>query len=230
MNTDNTDASNTDAGNTGDSWQAAASLIDELTSKARTAQTSLGQSSHKARCNALLQIAAELRAETNQILAANQLDLANANNKGLSDAFIDRLTLTPDRIEAMAVGVEAIAGLPDPLGKSLARWTVPSGLEIERVSTALGVIGIIYESRPNVTIDAGALCLKSGNAAILRGGSDSLHSSLTLTNIMQNSLVQTGLADSCIQMIPTPDRTAVTALLRASGKVDVIVPRAGNRW
>jgi glutamate-5-semialdehyde dehydrogenase len=159
---------------------------------------------------------------------ANQQDLSNANDKQLAASVIDRLTLNADRIEAMATGVEAIADMSDPLGKSLAKWEVPSGLEIERVSTALGVIGIIYESRPNVTVDAGALCLKSGNAAILRGGSDSFHSSLLLTELIQDCLEAEGLPRTAVQMIPTSDRQAVNELLQAAGKVDVIVPRGGK--
>ena len=203
-------------------------LIDYLTTKAKEAQIVLGQSSHSTRCSALIKIAERVRASNQQIISANKLDLSNAFDKQLTASFIDRLTITTESIEAMAVGLEKIARMADPLGKSLSKWNVASGLEIERVSTALGVIGIIYESRPNVTVDAGALCLKSGNAAILRGGSDSFHSSSFLTKLMQECINEVGLPHSIIQMIPTADRKAVDALLQAVGKVDVIVPRGGK--
>ena len=203
-------------------------IIELLTSEAKEAQLVLGRSSHSVRCSALKKIAEKIRTSRKQIMDANKQDLSNANDKQLAASFIDRLTLNNNRIEAMATGVDAIADMPDPLGKSLAKWDVPSGLEIERVSTALGVIGIIYESRPNVTIDAGALCLKSGNAAILRGGSDSFHSSLLLTELIQDCLEKEGLPRSAVQMIPTSDRQAVNELLQAAGKVDVIVPRGGK--
>ena len=203
-------------------------LVDFITSKAKKAQTVLSQSSHSSRRLALSKIAEKIRKSSREIIECNQLDLSNANNKNLATSFIDRLTLNGDRIEAMAAGVEAIAEMPDPLGKSIAKWQVPSGLEIERISTALGIIGIIYESRPNVTIDAGALCLKSGNAAILRGGSDSFNSSLLLTELMQNCIKEAGLPESAIQMIPTSDRQAVDELLQAVGKIDVIIPRGGK--
>ena len=203
-------------------------LIDFLTSQSRDAQSELGKSSHLVRCSALMKIAERIRASNEQIISANKLDLSNAINKKLSSSFLDRLTITPERVEAMAVGVEKIAEMSDPLGRSLSKWSVASGLEIERVSTALGVIGIIYESRPNVTIDAGALCLKSGNAAILRGGSDSFYSSAFLTELMQECINEVGLPSYIIQMIPTLDRQAVDTLLQAVGKVDVIVPRGGK--
>ncbi len=203
-------------------------LVGSITSQAKEAQIKLGQSSHSERISALTKIAERIRASSNKIISANKLDLANAIDKQLSASFIDRLTITPESIETMAIGVEKMAKMPDPLGKSLSKWNVPSGLEIERVSTAIGVIGIIYESRPNVTIDAGALCLKSGNAAILRGGSDSFHSSSFLTELMQKCINEVGIPRSVIQMIPTSDRKAVDALLQADGKVDVIVPRGGK--
>ena len=203
-------------------------LIELLTSEAKQAQLVLGKSSHSVRCSALKKIAERIRTSREQIMDANQQDLSNANKKQLATSFIDRLILNADRIEAMATGVEAIADMPDPLGKSLAKWDVPSGIEIERVSTALGIIGIIYESRPNVTVDAGALCLKSGNTAILRGGSDSFYSSLMLTELIQDCLEEEGLPRTAVQMIPTSDRQAVNELLRAVGKVDVIVPRGGK--
>ena len=203
-------------------------MIDYLTQEARQAQLLLGQSSHLIRCSALTKIAEKIRALSKQIVAANQLDLSNANDKQLPSSFVDRLKLTPERINDMADGVENIAQMSDPLGKTLSKWNVESGLEIERISTSLGTIGIIYESRPNVTIDAGALCLKSGNSAILRGGSDSFHTSSFLTELMQECLSDVKLPKSAIQMIPTSDREAVNVLLQAAGKIDVIVPRGGK--
>ena len=203
-------------------------MIDYLTDEARQAQLLLGQSSHLIRCSALTKIAEKIRALSKQIVAANQLDLSNANDKQLPSSFVDRLKLTPERINNMAAGVENIAQMPDPIGKTLSKWNVESGLEIERISTSLGTIGIIYESRPNVTIDAGALCLKSGNSAILRGGSDSFHTSSFLTELMQECLSYVKLTESAIQMIPTSDREAVNVLLQAAGKIDVIVPRGGK--
>ena len=207
---------------------SAVDMIDYLTHEARQAQLLLGQSSHLIRCSALTKIAERIRALSKQIVAANQLDLSNANDKQLPSSFVDRLKLTPERINDMAAGVENIAQMPDPLGKTLSKWNVKSGLEIERISTSLGTIGIIYESRPNVTIDAGALCLKSGNSAILRGGSDSFHTSSFLTELMQECLSEVKLPKSAIQMIPTSDREAVNVLLQAAGKIDVIVPRGGK--
>ena len=207
---------------------SAVDMIDYLTHEARQAQLLLGQSSHLTRCSGLTKIAERIRALSKQIVAANQLDLSNANDKQLPSSFVDRLKLTPERINDMAAGVENIAQMPDPLGKTLSKWNVESGLEIERISTSLGTIGIIYESRPNVTIDAGALCLKSGNSAILRGGSDSFHTSSFLTELMQECLSEVNLPKSAIQMIPTSDREAVNVLLQAAGKIDVIVPRGGK--
>ncbi|MGB0584714.1 MAG: glutamate-5-semialdehyde dehydrogenase, partial [Candidatus Puniceispirillaceae bacterium] len=147
---------------------------------------------------------------------------------GLSDAFIDRLTLTESRIEDMAVGLETIATQPDPIGAELARWQRPNGLDITRQSTPLGVIGVIYESRPNVTIDAAGLCVLAGNAVILRGGSDSQHSAALLGDIMTRGLQAAGLPRTAVQMVPTTDRAAVGAMLGAVGGIDVIIPRGGK--
>ncbi|MEC7190699.1 MAG: glutamate-5-semialdehyde dehydrogenase, partial [Pseudomonadota bacterium] len=159
---------------------------------------------------------------------ANQKDREHGRQTGLTNAFIDRLTLTADRIEAMATGLEDIARLDDPLGVELARWTRPNGLDIARISTALGVIGVIYESRPNVTVDAAGLCIKSGNAVILRGGSDSYHTSQMLSGLMQQGLSHAGLPQAAIQSVPSPDRALVGAMLAASGQLDVIIPRGGK--
>ncbi len=179
--------------------------------------------------NAALKAAARaIRDHSETIAAANAKDMAAARTKGLTPALLDRLELTPDRIEAMAKGVEDVAELPDPVGRVLAAWDRPNGLKIARVSVPLGVIGIIYESRPNVTADAGALCLKSGNAAILRGGSESFHSSGAILDCLQAGLKEAGLPEACVQRIPTTDRAAVGILLTMSDDVDVIVPRGGR--
>ena len=180
--------------------------------------------------NAALKAAAHyIRANSKLILNANGKDLQAARNNGMAVSLIDRLMLDDKRIEAIAKGVEAIAELPDPVGEVIAEWRRPNGLEISRVRTPLGVIGIIYESRPNVTADAGALCLKSGNAAILRGGSDSFHSSRAIHACLVDGLKLAGLPVAAIQMVPTTDRNAVGELLKGlQGNVDVIVPRGGK--
>ena len=203
-------------------------LITDMAQAAKAAQIQLGQAAHAARQDALTISATLIRNAEADILSANARDVAAGKERGLTDAFIDRLTLTPDRIEAMASGLEAIAHLPDPLGAELARWQVPSGLDIARVATALGVIGIIYESRPNVTVDAAGLCIKSGNAAILRGGSDSFHTSTLLATLMRQGLKDANLPEDAVAMVSTPDRQAVGAMLTAVGQIDVIIPRGGK--
>ena len=202
--------------------------IAALADSARAAQQVIGMSSHDARIKALHEAAKEIRNAQNTLLSANAKDIEAGRERGLTDAFIDRLTLDEARIEAMAAGLEAIAELGDPIGATLASWQVPSGLQIARQSTSLGVIGIIYESRPNVTVDAAGLCIKSGNAAILRGGSDSAHSSAVLGEAMRTGLAKAGLPEAGVQLIATTDRGAVGALLTAVGKIDVIVPRGGR--
>jgi glutamate-5-semialdehyde dehydrogenase len=195
---------------------------------ARDAAAALALAEPAQKDKALLAAAAALRAKEAEILAANAKDMAGGRAKGLSAALLDRLELTPQRIEAMAAGLEAIAGFPDPVGKTLAEWDRPNGLRIARVSVPLGVIGIIYESRPNVTADAGGLCLKSGNAAILRGGSESFHSSAVILEALQEGLVAAGLPAAALQRPPTSDRAAVGLLLRMNDTVDVIIPRGGR--
>jgi len=168
-----------------------------------------------------------VRARQEEILAANARDLEEAESEGLSGAMRDRLALDPRRLEAIAAGLEAIAELPDPVGRVLAAWTRPNGLAIARVAVPLGVIGIIYESRPNVTADAGGLALKSGNAVILRGGSESFHSSRALVAALRDGLCEAGLPEDAIQLVPTRDRAAVGMMLTMSGVIDIIVPRGG---
>jgi len=205
-----------------------AALISALVVTAREAQAALALSSYETRTSALHAAAALIRANAAEILRRNESDVARATTNGISAAFIDRLTLTPARIETMAAGLEQITALEDPIGRELARWVRPNGLDIARVATPLGVIGVIYESRPNVTVDAGGLCLMSGNAAILRGGSDSRETSGYLAELMGDGLEAAGLHRGGVQMVPTDDRGAVGAMLAASGEIDVIIPRGGR--
>ena len=162
------------------------------------------------------------------ILDANKIDLENAKEKKVSDAFLDRLLLNDKRIQDIIKGLKLIAKMDDPLGVEISRWKRPNGLDISRVSVPLGVIGIIYESRPNVTIDAGSLCIKSGNSVILRGGSDSIHSSVILAKCLQDGLKESGLPSDAVQVIENTDREIVTAMLRSTGEIDVIIPRGGK--
>ncbi len=161
-------------------------------------------------------------------MAANAKDMAAGRQKGLSPAMLDRLALNDGRIEAMAKGLEEVAALPDPVGAVMAEWDRPNGLRITRVRVPLGVIGVIYESRPNVTADAGALCLKAGNAAILRGGSESFHSSAAIMDCLAAGLAEAGLPAAAIQLVPTIDRAAVGVMLTMTDTIDVIVPRGGR--
>ena len=204
-------------------------VMQDLGVKARAAARSLALSPTDQRNAALLAMAKAIRNDSKIIFAANSRDLEAARQKDLKSSFIDRLTLTPARIEAMAQGLEDIAALADPVGKVQAKWTRPNGIEISRVAVPIGVIGIIFESRPNVTADAGALCLKSGNAAILRGGSDSFQSSTAIANCLQRGLMEAGLDPNAIQMVPTADREAVGDMLTGlNGNIDLIVPRGGK--
>ncbi|MEC8092193.1 MAG: glutamate-5-semialdehyde dehydrogenase, partial [Pseudomonadota bacterium] len=195
---------------------------------ARAAQAALAMSSFDQRKAALHAAATLIRDNEAEILERNGSDVARARANGISAAFIDRLTLTPARIEGMAAGLDQITRLEDPIGRELARWSRPNGLDIARVATPLGVIGVIYESRPNVTVDAGGLCLIAGNAAILRGGSDSRETSGYLAELIGAGLEAAGLPRGGVQMVPTDDRGAVGAMLAASGEIDVIIPRGGR--
>jgi glutamate-5-semialdehyde dehydrogenase len=204
-------------------------LMNEIGRRARGAARGLALAPTAAKDAALRAMAAEIRKATAEIIAENEKDVVEGRAKGLSGSFVDRLILNPARIEAMAEGLEQIAALPDPVGRVLSAWERPNGLKIERVATPLGVIGIIYESRPNVTADAGALCLKAGNAAILRGGSDALRSSSVIVAALRRGLASVGLPEDAVQLVPTPDRAAVGAMLSGlSGSIDVIVPRGGK--
>lgn len=206
-----------------------AALMRGLGRRARAAARQVGTASAEQRNRALLAMAAALRERAPAILAANQLDLADARSSGLIASFIDRLTLDEERLEAVAQAVADIAALPDPVGKVLASWTQANGLLFERVATPLGVVAVIFESRPNVTADAGALCLKSGNVAILRAGSDSFRSSSEIAAAMQDGLSLAGLPREAIQLVPRRDRAAVGEILKGlDGNVDVVVPRGGK--
>lgn len=203
-------------------------LMLDLGARAKAAGRVLARAPAGTRNRALAEAAAALRANGDAIKAANAQDMAAGEAKGLSKAMLDRLLLTDARIDAMAKGLEDIAMLPDPVGRVLAEWTRPNGLVISRVAVPLGVIGIIYESRPNVTADAGGLCLKSGNAAILRGGSESFHSSGAILAALRQGIAAAGLPADCVVMVPTTDRAAVGEMLTMTGLIDVIVPRGGR--
>jgi glutamate-5-semialdehyde dehydrogenase len=195
---------------------------------ARAAAAKLALASSDAKALALQKAAAAVRAHAAAILDANARDRAEARGKKLSGAFLDRLALDPGRVEAIAQGLETVAALPDPVGQVMAAWGRPNGLHIERVRTPLGVIGVIYEARPNVTADAGGLCLKAGNAVILRGGSESFHSSRALVDCLHEGLAVADLPEAAVQLVPSRDRAAVGELLAMTGLVDVIVPRGGK--
>jgi len=195
---------------------------------ARDAARALAKADTETKNAALRGAAAAIREDAPLILAANVRDMEAAAKDGLSGAFLDRLALDAGRVEAMARGLEDIAGLADPVGQVIADWTRPNGLRITRVRVPLGVIGVIYESRPNVTVDAAALCLKSGNAVILRGGSESFHSSRAIVTALHRGLAGACLPESCAQLVPTTDRAAVGEMLSMAGLIDVIVPRGGK--
>jgi glutamate-5-semialdehyde dehydrogenase len=206
-----------------------AAQMRELGRRARAAARLVALAPEAQRNAALQAMAAALRKRAAPILAANALDLAEAREGGQNAAFIDRLLLDAGRLEDVATAVASVADLPDPLGRVLATWTQPNGLRFERVATPLGVIAVIFESRPNVTADAGALCLKSGNAAILRSGSDSFRTATEIAIALRQGLEGAGLPGDAIQLVPTRDRAAVGELLRGlDGNVDVVVPRGGK--
>jgi len=206
-----------------------AAVMDEIGRNAKVAARELATASTETKNKALNAMADAIVAARDKILAANAADLKNVEGKGLLPSFIDRLTLTDKAVDGMADALREIAEFKDPVGEVIAAWDRPNGLHIERVRTPLGVIGVIYESRPNVTADAGALCLKAGNAVILRGGSDSRHSSQAIHECLVAGLKTAGLPQHAIQIVPTPDRAAVGAMLSGlNGAIDVIVPRGGK--
>ena len=202
--------------------------IRSINQKSKEAFKIISVSDAKKRNLAILKTAKFIEKNKLAILDANKIDLENAREKKVSDAFLDRLLLNDKRIQDIINGLKLIAKMDDPLGVEISRWKRPNGLDISRVSVPLGVIGIIYESRPNVTIDAGSLCIKSGNSVILRGGSDSIHSSVILAKCLQDGLKEAGLPSEAVQVIENTDREIVTAMLRSTGEIDVIIPRGGK--
>ena len=205
-----------------------ATTMNALGRAARAAAHDLALAPEAAKIRALDAAAESVQRNAPAILDANARDMAAAQAKGVTGAFLDRLQLTHARVESIATGLEAVAALPDPVGTVLAAWERPNGLKIERVRVPLGVIGVIYESRPNVTADAGGLCLKAGNAAILRGGSESFHSSRSIAGCLHDGLAAAALPAGCIQLVPTTAREAVGLMLTMSEHIDVIVPRGGK--
>ncbi|MEM9901009.1 MAG: glutamate-5-semialdehyde dehydrogenase [Pseudomonadota bacterium] len=203
-------------------------LMAGIGAAAKAAAADLATAPAETRARAMTEAAKALEARSVEVLAANAQDLAFGREKGLTAAMMDRLMLDRARLQGIAAGLRAVAAQPDPLGQVIAAWDRPNGLHIERVRTPLGVIGVIYESRPNVTADAGALCLKAGNAVILRGGSESYHSSGAIHACLVDGLRAAGLPETAIQRVPTRDRAAVTELLRMTDSIDVIVPRGGK--
>ena len=203
-------------------------LMATIGANACAAATVLATTGSERKHAALIGAAEAICDNIMEILDANAEDQVYGAQKGLSPAMMDRLVLTEPRIRAMAEGLRNVAAQPDPVGAVIAQWDMPSGLHIRRVRTPLGVVGVIYESRPNVTADAGALCLQSGNAVILRGGSESFHSATAIHKCLQTGLQQAGLPDTAIQLVPTRDRAAVSAMLTATAHIDVIVPRGGK--
>ncbi len=204
-------------------------IMRDMGQAARTAAHTLAKLGADSKCRALHASAKSIRAAAPAILAANERDMLGAKNKGLSASFLDRLMLDNTRIFAMADGVDAVAKLDDPVGQTDMEWTPPNGLNISRVRTPLGVIGMIYESRPNVTADAGAICLKAGNAVILRGGADGFHSSMAIAHAFRTGLQSEGLPKDAVQLVPDTDRAAVGMMLGGlDGAIDLIIPRGGK--
>jgi glutamate-5-semialdehyde dehydrogenase len=205
-----------------------AALVADLGQRAKRAAAALRNAGTDAKNKALAEAGRLIRAESAAILAANALDVAAAKAAGMNEAMQDRLLLTAPRVEGMAKGLDDIVALPDPVGTTVEEWQRPNGLSISRVRVPIGVIGVIYEARPNVTADAGALCIKSGNVVVLRGGSDSFHSSRAIVELLRRALSSAGLPEDCVQLVPTTDRAAVGELLKAMDWLDLIVPRGGR--
>ncbi len=210
-----------------DNVDARAHVLD-ISARARAAARQVSRLSPETKTTALLQLAALLRDRAGFVRSANGKDLRAGERNGLSEAMLDRLNLTEDRLESMALAVEEIAGATDPVGEVVSQWTRPGGFEVGQVRIPLGVIGVIYEARPNVTADASALCFKAGNAVILRGGSEALHSNLAIGDCIREAFVQADVPPDAVQVIETTDRQAVGELLKMSDFVDVIIPRGGK--
>jgi glutamate-5-semialdehyde dehydrogenase len=210
-----------------DARDAIEAEVAAICRRAKRASRELARSSDQARSAALAAIAARMRADVARIQSENRADLEAGRAAGLSAAMLDRLELTPDRIEAMARGVEAVAALPDPLARPIDAWTTARGLEIEQVRIPIGVVGVIYESRPNVTADVAALCLKSANAVVLKGGKEAIRSNAAIADVVAAGITEAGLPADCVQLIRSTDRRATEAMLKSDDTIDVIVPRGG---
>ena len=205
-----------------------AELISGIAENSRKASRTLASASSSQKNDFLLRFAELLVKETDNLLSENAKDVSDAEEKGLSAALVDRLRLNPSRINALADGLREIAELPDPVGKISAKWDRPNGISVEKKRIPLGVIGIIYESRPGVTADAAGLCVKSGNSVILRGGSETIRSNLAISRLMARSLSQSGLSPYTAQVVPVTDREVVTEMLKLEDKIDLIIPRGGE--
>lgn len=199
----------------------------EIGRRAKEASYKLASISTKQKNEALLAMARSLEERTSMILSANVTDMENGRAKGLSNALLDRLLLTADRVREMADGLRALVALPDPVGEVIKMWKRPNGLQIGKMRVSLGVIGIIYEARPNVTVDATGLCLKAGNAVILRGGSEAINSNLAIANVISQAAESAGIPNGAIQLIATTDRAAVQIMLKMNDYIDVLIPRGG---
>jgi len=202
--------------------------VSDKAKKAKAASRMLANISTEIKNNALFKMAAGLEKESARLIAENKKDLAEAEKKGLSKAMIDRLTLNPERIKAMADGLREVAALPDPVGEVLRMWRRPNGMEVGKMRVPIGLIGIIYESRPNVTADTAALCLKSGNGVLLRGGSEAVHSNTAIVEILSKAGAEAGIPEGAVSFIENPDRACVMEMLKLNGIVDLIIPRGGE--
>ena len=202
--------------------------VSDKAKKAKAASRTLANISTEIKNNALFKMAAGLEKESARLIAENKKDLAEAEKKGLSKAMIDRLTLNPERIKAMADGLREVAALPDPVGEVLRMWRRPNGMEVGKMRVPIGLIGIIYESRPNVTADTAALCLKSGNGVLLRGGSEAVHSNTAIVEILSKAGAEAGIPEGAVSFIENPDRACVMEMLKLNGIVDLIIPRGGE--
>ena len=205
-----------------------AATVAAIGRRAKHAAEALRNATTEAKNRALSEAARLIRSERAAILGANALDIDAAKKAGMNEAMQDRLLLTEARVDGMAKGLDDIVALPDPVGSTIEQWQRPNGLSISRVRVPIGIIGVIYEARPNVTADAGALCIKSGNVVVLRGGSDSFHSSRAIVELLRRALKSAGLPEDCVQLVPTTDRAAVGELLKAMDWLDLIVPRGGR--
>lgn len=203
-------------------------LLTDIASKSKTAAAELSRASSGAKNEALNKMAQDLIIKAEYIISENKKDIEEANSKGLSSAMIDRLTLTPQRLEKVAQGLREVSALTDPVGEVLRMWSRPNGLKVGRMRIPLGVIGIIYESRPNVTADAAGLCIKSGNSVILRGGSETIRSNLAIGEILRNAMAESGLPEDAIQIIPVTDRNAILEMVKLDELIDLIIPRGGE--